>query len=117
MVADGGGHGQPGQHGGDQLEGVALVDGKADLRVLLVKGRDAPVQERRPRRGDGADVQRAGKAAGHRLQLLLGALGQLQDSLGSLIEHLARLGQLHAARPALQKLQVQLLLQQLELVA
>lgn len=82
-----------------QLEGVALVDGKADLRVLLVKGRDAPVQERRPRRGDGADVQRAGKAAGHRLQLLLGALGQLQDSLGSLIEHLARLGQLHAARP------------------
>ena len=93
------------------------MDGKADLRVLLVKGRDAPVQERRPRRGDGADVQRAGKAAGHRLQLLLGALGQLQDALGALIEHLARLGQLHAARPALQKLQVQFLLQQLELVA
>lgn len=44
------------------------------------------------------------KPPGHRLQLLLGALGQLQDALGALIEHLARLGQLHAARPALQKL-------------
>ena len=62
-------------------------------------------------------MQGAGKAARHCLHLLLGALGQLQDALRALVQQFAGLGQLHSARPALQKLQVQLILLKLQLVA
>lgn len=65
---------QPGFQHFHQLKGVALVDGKANLRILLVEGGDAPAQQRGARGGHRPDVQGTGEAGCHRKHLLAGQL-------------------------------------------